>query len=107
MIALATGEPGAAVALLTLRPNVWYDGPVALLGELYGAPELPGQGRGSVPLAAAEAVTRERDGEVLEVNVDGADTGARRFYERHRYVNREPGEDQPRLYYHRGLGDAR
>lgn len=57
--------------------------------------------------AAAEAVTRERDGEVLEVNVDGADTGARRFYERHGYVNRELGEDQPRLYYYRGLGDAR
>ncbi len=41
VIALLTGDPAVAVALLTLRPNVWYDGPVALLDELDVAPERP------------------------------------------------------------------
>lgn len=106
VIALLTGDPAVAVALLTLRPNVWYDGPVALLDELYVAPELRGRGLGSALLAAAEAVTRQRGGELLEINVDGDDTDARCFYERHGYANSEPGEDQPLLYYYRELRDA-
>jgi ribosomal protein S18 acetylase RimI-like enzyme len=106
VVALLTGDPAIAVALLTLRPNVWYDGPVALLDELYVAPELRGRGLGSALLAAAEAVTRQRGGELLEINVDGDDTAARRFYQRHGYVNSEPGEDQPLLYYYRELGNA-
>ncbi len=61
---------------------------------------------GSALLAAAEAVTRARGGELLEINVDGEDTDARRFYERHGYLNREPGQDQPLLYYYRELTDA-
>ncbi len=103
MIALLTGDPAVAVALLTLRPNIWCEGPVALL---YVAPELRGRGLGSALLTTAEAVTRQRGGELLEINVDGDDTDARRFYERHGYVNSEPGEDQPLLYYYRELGDA-
>jgi len=106
VIALLTGDPAVAVALLTLRPNVWYEGPVALLDELYVAPELRGRGLGSALLTTAEAVTRQRGGELLEINVDGEDTDARRFYERHGYVNSEPGEDQSLLYYYRELGDA-
>jgi GNAT superfamily N-acetyltransferase len=106
VIALLTGDPAVAVALLTLRPNIWYEGPVALLDELYVAPELRGRGLGSALLTTAEAVTRQRGGELLEINVDGDDTDARRFYERHGYVNSEPGEDQPLLYYYRELGDA-
>ena len=88
-----------------MRPNVWFDGPVALLDEFYVAPAMRGRGLGSALLTAAEAVTRQRGGELLEINVDGDDTGARRFYERHGYVNSEPGEDQPRLYY-RELGNT-
>jgi GNAT superfamily N-acetyltransferase len=103
VIALLAGDPAVAVALLTMRPNVWYDGPVAVLDELYVAPERRGQGIGSALLAAAEAVTRGRGGELLEINVDGDDTDARRFYERHGYANSEPGEDQPLLYYYRDL----
>lgn len=106
VIALLTGEPTVAVALLTLRPNVWYDGPVALLDELYVAPELRGRGLGSALLAAAEVVTRQRGGQLLEINVDGDDTDARRFYERHGYANTEPDQDQPLLYYYRELGAA-
>ena len=106
VIALLAGDPAVAVALLTLRPNVWYEGPVALLDELYVAPELRGQGVGSTLLLAAEAMTRERGGELLEINVDGGDIDARRFYERHGYTNTEPGQDQPLLYYYRELTDA-
>ena len=51
-------------------------------------------------------MTRQRGGELLEINVDGDDTDARRFDERHGYVNRGRGEDQPLLYYYRELGDA-
>ena len=106
VIALLAGDPAVAVALLTLRPSVWYDGPVALLDELYVAPDLRGRGIGSVLLASAESVTRQRGGELLEINVDGDDTAARRFYERHGYTNSEPGNDQPLLYYYRELRDV-
>ena len=99
MIALLTGDPAVAFALLTLRPSVWYDGPVSVLDELYVAPQMRGQGLGTALLAAAEAVVRQRGGELLEINVDGDDTDARRFYERHGYSNSEPGEEQPLLYY--------
>ncbi len=106
VIALLAGDPAVAVALLTLRPNVWHAGPVALLDELYVAPQMRGRGLGSALLTAAEAVTRERGGELLEINVDGVDTDARRFYERHGYTNTEPSQDQPVLYYYRELPDA-
>ena len=105
VIALLAGDPAVAVALLTLRPNVWYEGPVALLDELYVAPELRGRGVGSTLLMAAEAITRERGGQLLEINVDGDDIDARRFYERHGYTNTEPGQDQPLFYYYRELTD--
>jgi len=103
VVALLAGEPAVGVALLTLRPNVWYDGPVAVLDELYVAPGLRGRAIGSALLAAAESVVQERGCELLEINVDGADVDARRFYERHGYRNIEPGQDQPSFYYHRDL----
>jgi len=103
VIALLTGEPPVGVALVTLRPNVWYDGRVALLDELYVAPDVRGRGLGSALLTAVEAVVRRRGGEVLEINVDGCDLDARRFYERHGYSNTEPGKDEPLLYYFREL----
>ena len=103
VVALLIGEPAIGVALLTFRPNVWYDGPVALLDELYVAPEHRGQGLGSTLLAAAERVTRDRGGDLLEINVDGEDVDARRFYERHGYANHEPGNDEQLLYYYREL----
>ena len=103
VIAVLVGDPAVGVALLTLRPNVWYDGPVALLDELYVAPQLRGRGLGSALLATAEEAVRHRGGEVVEINVDGDDTDARRFYERHGYANSEPGKDEPLLYYYREL----
>lgn len=103
VVALLAAEPAVAVALLTLRPNVWCDGSVALLDELYVVPEQRGRGIGTALLKAAEAVVLERGGELLEINVDGEDADARRFYERHGYTNHDPGQTQPQLYYHREL----
>jgi GNAT superfamily N-acetyltransferase len=103
MVALLTGDPAVAVALVTLRPSVWYDGPVAVLDELYVVPGQRGRGLGSALLAATEAVVRQRGGELLEINVDAVDTDARRFYERHGYADTEPDQDQPMLYYYREL----
>jgi GNAT superfamily N-acetyltransferase len=103
VVALLAGAPAVGLAVLTLRPNVWYDGPVGLLDELYVVPERRGQGTGSALLEAAERLVRGRGGEVLEINVDGDDAGARRFYERHGYRNSEPGSDEPLPYYVREL----
>ena len=101
--AVLVGDPAYGVGLLTLRPNVWYAGPVGLLDELYVAPSQRGRGLGTVLLHAAEEVVRGRGGEVLEINVDGGDADARRFYERHGYRNCEPGEEEQLLYYFREL----
>ena len=101
--AILAGDPTVGLALVTLRPNVWYDGPVALLDELYVAPERRGQGIGTRLLKAAEAECMRRGGRLLEINVDGEDSDARRFYERHGYTNREPGQTEPELYYSREL----
>jgi GNAT superfamily N-acetyltransferase len=103
VIAFLAGDPAVAVALLTLRPNVWCDGPVGLVDELYVAPEARGHGIGAALLAAVESITRERGGELVEIAVDGSDTDARRFYERHGYTDTEARQDQPSFYYHRAL----
>jgi GNAT superfamily N-acetyltransferase len=102
-LALLAGEPAAGVALLTLRTNVWYDGPVALLDELYVRPDLRGGGMGTALLQRACAVVRDRGAQLFEVNVDEVDTDARRFYERHGFLNQLPGEAGRMLYYERDL----
>ena len=106
VVALVSGAPPVAVALMTLRPNAWYAGPVALLDELYVVPELRGRGIGSALLALVEVTARQRGAELLEINVDGEDTDTRRFYERHGYTNTEPGQHEPMLYYYRELHES-
>ncbi|HVU71941.1 MAG TPA: GNAT family N-acetyltransferase [Mycobacteriales bacterium] len=101
--AVVAGEPVTGVALVTLRPNVWFDGPVALLDELYVVPPLRDQGIGTDLLHTAERVARERGCELFEVNVDGEDTDTRRFYERHGYRCVEAGQSEPSLYYFRAV----
>lgn len=107
VIAFLAGDPAIALALLTLRPNVWYDGPVGLLDELYVAPGARGRGLGSALLVAVESLARERGGRLIEIAVDGADTDAHRFYERHGYTRMEDGQDRPSFYYHLELPDIR
>lgn len=104
VFALLAGEPAVGVALVSVRPNVWFDGPVTLLDELYVVPGQRNRGIGTALLRAVEDESRKRGSLLLEINIDGEDTDARRFYERHGYVDREPGQSQPELYYHRELG---
>lgn len=101
--AVLADEPAVGVALVTLRTNVWTDGSVALLDELYVAPQHRNRGLGTAILAVVEQTARERGCAWLEINVDGEDTDARRFYERHGYRDRDPGQPASQLYYSREL----
>jgi GNAT superfamily N-acetyltransferase len=104
--AVLAGAPGVGVALVTTRPNVWYDGPVALLDELYVRPDLRNQGIGTRLLAAVEAEARARRVVLVEINVDEPDVDARRFYERHGWSGLEPDTGERALYYWRELDEG-
>ncbi|GAA4866840.1 GNAT family N-acetyltransferase [Actinomycetospora straminea] len=99
LVALVHGEPADALAVVSFRPNVWFDAPVALLDELYVRPDLRGQRIGHALLEAVEALVDGRGGRIVEVNVDGEDTDARRFYATHGYLFIEPGASEPSYYY--------
>ena len=101
--ALVVGSPPLGVALVTLRTNVWYDGLVGLLDELYVVPEQRNQGLGTLLLRAAEAEVVARGGAVLEIGVDGEDVDAQRFYERHGYVHHDEWSSEPSRMYFREL----
>jgi GNAT superfamily N-acetyltransferase len=103
VVAVLAGAPAVGVALMTMRPNVWHNGPVGLLDELYVVPGERRRGVGTALLRTVEELCRQRGGELLEINVDGEDSDARRFYERHGYSDRDPGQTQPQLYYSRDL----
>lgn len=92
--AILAGSPAVAVALVTLRPNVWYAGRVALLDELYVVPELRGVGIGSAIIGLLLSTARARGVDLIEINVDEGDVGAQRFYVRHGFSATEPGSDQ-------------
>jgi len=101
--AILAGTPAVALALVTLRPNVWYPGPVALLDELYVVPGLRGRGLGSRVIGLLLAEAAERSVSLIEIGVDEGDLDARRFYERHGFAATEPGSDERALYYFREL----
>jgi GNAT superfamily N-acetyltransferase len=103
-VAILAGGPAVGLALVTLRPNVWYAGPVALLDELYVVPELRGRGIGTAVVELLLATARERGVGLIEINVDQADVDAQRFYERHGFSGVEPDTGERAFYYHRELG---
>lgn len=102
-LAILAGTPAVAVALVTLRPNVWYAGQVALLDELYVVPRLRGQGIGSALIGELVSMSRARGIDLIEINVDEGDVDAQRFYERHRFSATEPGSTERAFYYFQEL----
>ncbi|GAA1770741.1 GNAT family N-acetyltransferase [Agromyces humatus] len=99
----ASGAPAVAFAYLTFRPTPYGDGPIAQLEELYVRPELRDHGIGTDLLAAALADSMQRGAIEMYINVDEVDVDTRRFYERHGFVNIEPGADYRMLFYMREL----
>ena len=100
VIVLLAGEIG--FAYLTLRPSAYYDGPVAMLEELYVAPGQRNEGIGTALIRAAMREVLARDAGEVQINVDEVDTDAQRFYERHGFTNIEAGSRM--LLYIRELG---
>ncbi len=103
VFAVLAGEPAVSVALVTLRPHVWYDGPVAILEELYVAPEQRDRGIGSSVIDLVLSTARERGVELVEINVDEADVDAMRFYQRHGFTAIEPTTGEMAFYFHQEL----
>jgi GNAT superfamily N-acetyltransferase len=98
-IAYLVGEPAAGVALVTLRSNVWYDGPVALLDELYVAPDRRGHGLGAAMIHLLIAEAGAMGVSAIEINVDAQDVDAQRFYERHGFSGVDPDTGERAFYY--------
>ena len=63
------------------------------------APTSAAGGIGHALIEAVEALAAARGGRIVEVNVDGEDTDARRFYAAHGYAFIEPGATEPSYYY--------
>ncbi len=104
MFAVVDSRPPRAVAVVSLRPNVWFDGPVALLDELYVQPQHRSAGIGSALLAAVRSEVLRRGGEHIEINVDADDVDAQRFYTRHGFsaIDDDTGES---AFYYSGSAD--
>ncbi|MBM9462152.1 GNAT family N-acetyltransferase [Aeromicrobium sp. YIM 150415] len=104
---LLSGPPAdpTGYAVVTLRPTVYCEGPLAVLDELYVVPALRDGGIGTSLLQRAVDEVIARGGGEMHINVDEIDVDARRFYERHGFVNIEPGTDYRMLCYLRELDD--
>jgi len=98
---LAEDEEGTPLgfALVSLRPAIWFDGPVAQLEELYVVPTLRSRGTGTEILHLCRSLTRDLGAPEMHINVDEVDADTRRFYERHGFVNIEEGTDYRMLCY--------
>jgi GNAT superfamily N-acetyltransferase len=98
-IAYLAGEPAVGVALVTLRRNVWYDGPVALLDELYVEPDRRGHGLGAAMIRTLIADAEAQGVSAIEINVDAGDVDAQRFYERQGFSGVDPDTGERAFYY--------
>jgi len=92
-------DPALGVGLATLRPNVWYEGPVALLDELYVVPGRRGEGIGTAMMEVFVAECRSRGVQLVEINVDESDVDAQRFYRRHGFTDVDPDSGERASYF--------
>ena len=86
-------------ALLSLRPAIWFDGPVSQLEELYVVPDLRDRGIGTKVLDLCRTLVRDLGSPEMHINVDEVDADTRRFYERHGFRTVEEGVDHRMLFY--------
>lgn len=91
---LLVEDPPAGLALVTLRPTVWYAGDTATLDELYVVPQRRGQRLGGALIAEVQAEAARRGADYVEIQVDESDTDAMRFYRSHGFVDAEPGDHE-------------
>ncbi|HRO92408.1 GNAT family N-acetyltransferase [Citricoccus sp.] len=105
VLVLLAGDPAepTGFAYLTLRPSPYFDGPLMQLEELYVVPALRARGIGTALIRDILRRARELGCGEIHIGVDEIDVAARRFYERHGFSNREPGEDYRMLFYVRAL----
>lgn len=101
--AVLAGASPIGFALVTLRPNVWFVGPVAIIDELYVEPSSRSLGMGTALMTRVEQECLARCVEYVEINVDESDTGAHRFYERLGYGGVDTDTGAPARYYARHL----
>lgn len=101
--AVLGGDPAVGLALVSLRPNVWSEGPVALLDELYVEPARRGGGVGGAVLRHMVEICRELGVAAIEINVDESDAAAMRFYERHGFSGVDPDSGERAFYFYRSL----
>jgi GNAT superfamily N-acetyltransferase len=106
MFAMVAGSPAVAVGLVSVRPNIWYEGKVALLDELYVAPAHRNNGIGSAILRLLHDRAHAAGIDAIEINVDEGDVDAQRFYERHGYSSIEPDTNERAFYYSQELRPA-
>lgn len=101
IVGVLAEDDGEAVgfALVSLRPAIWFDGPVAQLEELYVVPALRSSGIGTQVLTLCRRLARDLGSPEMHINVDEVDVDTRRFYERHGFVNIEAGVDYRMLCY--------
>ena len=101
IVAVLAEDGGEAVgfALVSLRPAIWFDGPVSQLEELYVVPTLRSGGIGTQVLALCRRIAHDLGSPEMHINVDEVDVDTRRFYERHGFVNIEDGVDYRMLLY--------
>ena len=101
IVAVLAEDDGTAVAfaLVSLRPAIWFDGPVSQLEELYVVPALRDRGIGTLVLDLCRRLVAEKGSPEMHIGVDEVDVDTRRFYERHGFVNIEEGVDYRMLYY--------
>ena len=101
IVAVLAEDEDTAVgfALVSLRPAIWFDGPVSQLEELYVVPDQRSRGIGTQVLDLARRLVRELGSPEMHINVDEVDADTRRFYERHGFVNIEDGADYRMLCY--------
>lgn len=101
--AVLGGDPAVGLALVTLRPNVWSEGTVALLDEMYVEPAHRGGGVGGAVLRHMVEICRELGVAAIEINVDESDAAAMRFYERHGFSGVDPDSGERAFYFYRSL----